>query len=546
MKKYLLLLFCCSLIPSLAAQSQKITGKVTAATGEPLPGTTILVKDTQTGTVADSDGTYTLAVPSRAKTLVFKFLGYETLEVTIIGEDVIDVAMTESTNQLDEVVVIGFGNLRKRQVTSAISSVREEVFSNVSVSNFQRALQGHMPGVVVTNASGGLNAEAIIRIRGTGSLSAGNQPLIVVDGLTLASRPGEVLGYNTNPFIGLNPNDIASVEVLKDAAAAAIYGSRGSNGVILITTKSGNFNAEPKVSLGYYAGFSETSKKRDLLTGPEYATLWNQAALNAGYSQTNDPEIFYENPGAEPTTDWQDLLLRKGFVQEATASVSGGTADTRYYIGSSVRDEDSYLRTIGLKRYSVRANFEQKIGEKWTAGLSINPSQVIDNRTGNQWAGSAWAATSWFHPNVEALDENGECRRDPLISRNGQVGNFTGNPCTVLEDQWIEATRSQVLLNANLGWSPTPGLRFTTEWGTEFSQETQNLKFGAATWFGQPGGWAWTYRQEVLNYNWTTLATWRRNFGNGHELNATTGLQLTKENHDYLTVDGCGSWVRQP
>lgn len=520
-----------------AAQQQHITGTVTAATGEPLPGTTILVKDTQTGTVADSDGTYTLAVPSGAKTLVFKFLGYETLELPIDGKPVIDVTMTESANRLNEVVVAGFGNFRKRQITSAISSVDTKVFNNVSTSNFQRALQGRMPGVVITNSSGGLNAEAIIRIRGTGSISAGNQPLFVVDGLILTAKPGDVLGYTTNPLIALNPNDIASVEVLKDAAAAAIYGSRGSNGVILITTKSGNFNSEPKVELGWYAGFSEISKKRDLLTGPEYAALWNVAATNA--SET-DPAVFYENPAAEPSTDWQGLLLRRGFVQEANASVSGGTADTRYYIGSSVRDEDSYLRTIGLKRYSVRANFEQKIGKKWKAGLSVNPSRVEDNRTGNQWGGAAWGATSWYHPNVEALDENGECRRDALVTSNGQTGNSTGNPCSVLEDQWIEATRSQVLLNAGLGWSPVPGLEFTTEWGTEYNQETQHLKFASTLWSGQPAGWAWTYRQEAFSYNWTTLANWRHSFGQGHELAATAGLQLTRENHDYLTVDGSG------
>ncbi|MCB0518352.1 MAG: TonB-dependent receptor [Lewinellaceae bacterium] len=537
MTKHLLPLFFFPLLAfTINAQSNIVHGKVVSPAGEALPSATVLIKGSTTGTASAADGTYSLKAPADA-VLIFKYLGYETQEIAVAGKTELDVEMAESANQLDEVVVLGFGDQRRRQVTSSISTVGAEVFSDVSVPSFQRALQGRMPGVVVTNASGGLNAEAIIRLRGTGSISAGNQPLVVVDGLVLASRPGSVLGYTTNPYIALDANDIESVEVLKDAAAAAIYGSRGSNGVILISTKSGKFNAAPKVSLGYYAGFSEISKKRDLLTGPEYATLWNVAAVNAG--ETN-PAVFYDAPAAEPTTNWQDLLLRKGWVQEANVSVSGGSPNTKYYIGGSVRDEDFYLRTIGLKRYSIRSNFEQKINDRLTAGISINPSQVIDDRTGNQWAGSAWGATSWYHPNVVALDENGECRREPLISSNGQVGDFIGNPCTVLEDQWIEATRSQLLLNAHLAWEPRRNLRFTTAFGTEYSQEKQDLRFGAATWFGQPSGWALSSRQEVLNYNWTTLANWRTAFGNGHGLEATAGFHLTRENHDFLTVDGSG------
>ncbi len=520
---------------SLNAQTHQVSGFVKNEDGEALIGATIVLEGTSLGTITDEMGSFSLEVQKGSYRLICKHLGYESKEVEINHNNPISIILEQSTGELEEVVVIGFGEQIKRNLTSSLAKLDETAFKNVSVSNFQRAIQGRMPGVVMTNSSGGLNSEAIIRIRGTGSVNAGNQPLIVIDGLIMAARPGGTLGYSTNPFLGLNPNDIESIEVLKDAAAASIYGSRGANGVILISTKSGGFNQRPRVNLDFYAGFSEISKKRELLNGREYASLWNEAAKNVGETSS-----IYPNPETEPHTDWQNLLLRKGFVQESSASITGGTAMTNYYFGGSFRKENHYLHTIGLSRFSMRANIEQKIGDKVTAGISINPSRVVDNRTGNQWAGSAWAAASWYSPNLEALDENGNCHRDPLTTSNGAEGGFAGNPCTVLEDQWIEAARTSALLNAHLSWTPLPGLRFRTEWGSEFSHENQHLKFGSATWFGSPEGWALEYHQQVLNYNWASLATWTQSFKKGHHFDATLGFHLSKEKHDRISVDGSG------
>ncbi len=516
---------------SHAIAQSKITGTITNKQGEPLPGTTVLVPGTKLGTVSGINGDYSIELPPGHDTLSFQFVGFKTSKVPVNGQSIVDVQLEESLSNLGEIVVVGFGKQSRRNITSSVSSTGEEAFRNVSVPNFQRALQGRMPGVVITNASGGLNAEAVIRIRGTGSIGAGNQPLIVVDGLVLAAVPDGALGVSSNPFIGIEPNNIESVEVLKDAAAAAIYGSRGSNGVILITTKTGNFNQPPKVSLGYYAGFSEISKKQDLLNTEEYVMLWNEAAQNAGYDPASQSEFFYP-VGTEPYADWQNLLLRKGFVQEVTASVSGGTLTTKYYFGGTMREEEQYLRTIGLKRYSVLAKFEQKIGNKVTAGISINPSRTIDNKTGNAWPGSAWGASSWFAPNFEALDENGNCRRDILLSSNGQYGGFAGNPCTVLEDQWIQTTTTYVLLNSHLNWTPLPNFRLSTQIGVETDQLDGYYRFGANTWFGASEGAAGANYQNLFNYNWTNLATWRNNWDVGHELEATAGVHLAKESLD--------------
>ena len=503
------------------AQTRTVTGRVTDLQDNPLSGATLLLKDNTVGTATDAAGAFSLPVPEGYNVLVVRYVGYATQEIQIGGQSRIVIRMQERITGLEEVMVIGFGEQSRRRITSASSSVNEEAFENVSVPVFQRALQGQMPGVVLTNASGGLNAESIIRIRGVGSISAGNQPLFVVDGLILAARPDNYLGVSTNPLIGLDPNDIASINVLKDAAATAIYGSRGSNGVILIRTKRGQYNHRPKTNIGYYAGFSEISKKHRLLNGQEYAGLWNQAAHNAGYDPISNPDMFYDVE-TQPSVDWQELLLQKGFVQEASASTSGGSANTRYYVGGSFRAEDGYLRTTGIKRYSIRANIEQMIGEKVRAGLSISPSRTLDNRTGNQWAGAAWGATAWFPPNVEALDENGDCRRDPLIG-------FPGNPCVVLEDQHIEGVTSQVLANAHLSWSPLPNLKFKTELGIESYQVQSSARFGAATWFGAPNGVGSFRNMQVFNYNWANLATWEQQWAERHSLEITAGIQLTKD-----------------
>ena len=515
----------------LCAQSILVKGTVTNPDGFPLPGTTVVVKGTSIGTATVADGTFSLEVPDGNAVLTVSFLGYETQEVAVKGRSVVNVQLGESISRLDQVVVTAFGVQSRRRLTSAISSVGNEVFENVSVPVFQRALQGRMPGVVVTNASGGLDAETVIRIRGTGSISASNQPLIVIDGLILSSKPGpESMGYGLNPFLTLNPNDIASVEVLKDAAATVLYGARGGNGVILITTKKGRFNQKPKVQLGYYAGFSEISKRYDLLNGQEYATLWNRAALATDPNATNLYDV-----GSQPSTDWQDVITRSGFVQETNASVTGGTPTSGYYFGGSFRDENSYLNTVGLQRYSMRMGIDQKIGEKFTAGLSVAPSKVINNRTGNQYAGSPLGSATWFAPNVEAFDENGACRRDRIFNSLGDNWG-TSNPCVTVEDQWIETNTLQTLSNTYLDWSPLPALHFKTELGVEASQTREFGRHGAAHRFGGSDGTGWEQTQQVFNYNWTTLGSWQLRQSSRHDLDATLGVQMTKEAFDYSYV----------
>ncbi|MCB0554947.1 MAG: TonB-dependent receptor [Phaeodactylibacter sp.] len=518
-----LILLLLSIWPLLAwAQSINVRGTALSDSGAPLPGVNVTVAGTTLGSFTDAAGAFQLEVPPAYDTLIFSYTGYEIRRIPIRRNAPMQVVLKPISYELNEVTVIGFGEQNKKTLTGAFSSTCEEAFQNVSVSNWEQALQGRLPGVSITSASGGLDASASIRVRGVGSISAGNQPLIVIDGTVLSGLGGiESLGYLTNPFIGLNTEDIASVEVLKDAAAAGIYGSRGSNGVILITTKSGRYEAKPTVTLNYYAGFSEISERYDLLNGKEYAALWNEAARNVG----NTANLY--DVTAQPTTDWQSLLLRRGFVQQAQASISGGTANTRFYISGTFRDENGNLITTNFKRYSVRANFEQRIGDKWSAGLSVAPTRVADQRVGNQLGGSPFGWAAWYFPNVEAFHPDGQPIRTPLVTSNG-AGGFTGNPLLTAIDQEAEVVTQHLLARGHLQFSPLPGLRLRTEASTEASQENEWKYAGPATFFGRGVGSGSVQQQHIASFQWTNQADWSPLLPAGHRLDLTAGMQLVR------------------
>ncbi|KAA3624889.1 MAG: SusC/RagA family TonB-linked outer membrane protein [Bacteroidetes bacterium] len=537
MKKLLLtlVLICVSTVFLFSQQTVTVSGQVIGNFDQPLEGATVRVADSGQGTVTDEEGRWLLKDVVLGAELYIDYLGYEQQQVNLDGSIHLLVVMKPVASGLEEVVVLGFGSEKRREITGAISSVGSEAFDNVPVPTFQRALQGRMPGVVVTNASGGLNAEANIRIRGTGSINAGNQPLIVVDGLILAAQPGVLLGFSTNPFLGIDPNSIKSVEVLKDASSTAIYGARGANGVILVTTKSGDFHADPEVTISSYAGFSEVTKKYDLLDGREFAAFWNTAAMNSGLSSG----LLY-NVATEPSVDWQSLLLRKGFVQETSAGVSGGTSSTRYYLGATFRSEDSYLNTIGLRRYNLIAKVEQKIGEKWRAGISLNVGLVNDKRTGNLFAGSAWGGAAWAVPNLDVLDKNGQYYYQEYATSNGYdyLGSIT--PYTMLNDIRVEANNTMVLAHSHLEWSPVRKLKFRTEFAAELAHELQNQRFGQYTYWGFGSGSGGAASRQTTNYNWTSMMRFEDNWSDVHKIISETGIHLTRDAYQGIYASGSG------
>lgn len=332
-KIYLLILLLVS-ISGVSSQEVNVSGIVTdAEDGTTIPGVNILVMGTTTGTITDLEGRYQLSVPSPDAILEFRFVGYTTREIQVANQSVINVVLESETSLLEEIVVIGYGTIRKSDLTGAVGSVKSEDIVKITALNPVQSLQGRVSGVQVTNSSGAPGASPVVRIRGVGTFNNAS-PIYVVDG---------VIVENIN---FLNSADIASMEVLKDASATAMYGSRGANGVILVTTKTGSIGEE-KTTFSYNGefGIQQVSKRIDLLTGKEYAIIANRIQPGS-----------YNNVDAVPNTDWQDLIFRNAVVTNHQISATGSTNTTQYYVGLGYFKQDGIVEKSSFERITIKLN----------------------------------------------------------------------------------------------------------------------------------------------------------------------------------------------
>lgn len=385
-----------------------VSGQVTDDKGQSLPGVSIVVKGTQQGTSTDADGKYELNVPNESSVLIFSFVGYISIEKTVSNESVLNVTLATDTKSLQEIVVVGYGTQKRADVTSAIASVPMNEIKDMPVSNVATALQGKIPGVVIQQNNGTPGSTPAIKVRGFGSISAGNSPLIVVDGNIVSA----------SIFSTLNTNDIESMDVLKDASSTAIYGSKGSNGVILITTKKGK-SGKPSVNLDVFTGFQQVSKKIDLLNSQQFAEFGKEASNNAYIdnikgANISDPnsvrptdylryryprgEVFdwlnFDDPAkvaALPYTDYQDQIFRTAKMSSYQLSASGGTDKARYSISGGFLQQDGIIKRSALDRYTLRANVEVNVLPTLKIGMNLNPSYKVQQevKDAGHWADNA-------------------------------------------------------------------------------------------------------------------------------------------------------------
>lgn len=359
----------------------KISGRVTDANGEPLAGVSVQVKHTQTGTITDNNGDFSLSVPEEQSVLVFTSVGYTTLEKTVGGNTLFNIVLKAENTGLNEVVVVGYGTQKKADVTGAISTIKSDAIQNIPSANLAQSLQGLGAGIDVQKNGGNSKpgAEPVIRIRGSRSLKASNSPLIVLDGI---------------PFDGdindINPDDIASVDVLKDASASAIYGSRGANGVLLITTKRGRIG-KPVVTYSGYAGFTKAYGEFPVMNAPQFEMLKKWARLNGNpgtYTGIDDPALLTDGFFAPEelqgiktgrNTDWQKLVYQTGFMTDHHLGVSGGTENTQYDISGGYHKETGIYLGQSFERYSLKASIDQHLGKFVTIGLSSLNSFTVTN-----------------------------------------------------------------------------------------------------------------------------------------------------------------------
>ncbi|MEO0895120.1 MAG: TonB-dependent receptor [Bacteroidota bacterium] len=550
MKRILLVLSMMLFVVGISWAQSRVSGTVTDQDGNTVEGVAVVVKGTTTGAFTNSKGVYSLDVSGDNPVLIYSFVGKLTTEEAVNGRSTINVTLKTDFLELDEVVVTGYGTQARRTLTSSIARVDADEIANVPVPNFEQAIQGRVAGVNINSNSGTLGSGINVRVRGISSINANNQPLYVIDGIPVEGQGGAALGGpGTNPLVNINPNDIASIEILKDAAATAVFGARATNGVVLITTKRGQ-QGRPRVQINYYAGVTDATKTWDLLSGNEYAQLWNQAGEGLfnqigltredWYDPATNASVLGSNlaltEGSQPDARWQDLIIQTGTLQEVNASVSGSTGGTSFYLSGTYRDQDGFTATTNLKRYAFRANIDQRVNDWLKIGMNISPTRTVnfrqneDNNVASPWTYAALAA-----PVVEAQDDDG----NPIFDagENNQYQAFNGTPYSNLVGQDQTLITDQTLTSVYGEFKPFDGFTFRTEFGVELAQTFETTKRSSITTDGFPIGTASAESELVLNYNWNNIFSYKQTFGL-HGLDVTAGLQFQRYDFRESFVNG--------
>ncbi len=466
------LLFCCF---SALAQTRTVTGKVTdSKDGSGVTNVTVNAKGTRIAARSDEDGVYSIKVPGDAAVLVFSSIGYTRKEMGIPANGgALDITMDAANSDLNEVVVVGYGTQRRRDVTGAISKISSEKINSIAAPSFEAALQGKAPGVQIIQGSGLAGSASVVRIRGIGSITASGDPLYVIDGIPIISDPflrGNSSAMNQNPLASLNPNDIESVEVLKDAGAAGIYGSRGANGVILVTTKRGksgkaSFNYNNKLGLSTYAN------KPDFVNSAGWVQLRQEAWENDGNTgfatlpgynndQTSEAQKAADQALASTVNnDWWDQLTGTGVINEHNLSMNVGSKKLKVFSGLTYSNNEGYIKSNAYTRYGVRLNADYKVNNKFKIGLTSAFNKGINKRVPAAWDGGIGDAMSSALPIFPVYNANGTyfnnganpVRRTNETKRREINNRFIGGltlEYEVLKDLFLKATGSMEYITA--------------------------------------------------------------------------------------------------
>ena len=530
----------------VSAQNTEVKGRVTDTSGEPLIAVTVYESgNTSNGTVTDMDGNYTISVPPSA-TLIFSCLGFEEIQEAVAKRSIINVSMAEEQLSIDaaEVVSVGYGSVTRRDLTGSVSKVDMGDIMKTPVTNFDQALTGRVAGVVVTTSDGSLGAEANITIRGNNSLTQSSAPLYVIDGF-----PSE-----SSLALSLNSADIESIDILKDASATAIYGARGANGVIVITTKQG-VEGKPKVSFSASWTGNKIYNKVDLMDACEFVDFQTEMYdANGGTNiyLSHDGQNLYtvEDYANAKTIDWQDMIYRTALVQNYNVSLTGGSkeAGNRYAASFSVLDQDGIIVNSNFQRYQGKINFSQNIGEKVKADLNVNYSRSVTKGTNPTAAQQSSSASGWlmysvwgYRPVKPLWDttSDDEFLMSPIDEDIADSNDYRFNPSLSVRNEYRKTIEDY--LNAQLGLTYTiiPDLVLKVT-GTYNIRERRREEFnGTQTYTGYDGspsgngingGIYWTNWVTWLNEN--TL-TWTKHIRREHHLTLLGGLTFQGQNQDY-------------
>lgn len=557
MKRTLLLsiLLIVILFQTVLAQSRAVSGRVTdQKTGEGLPGATILLKGTTNGVSTSADGSFTLSVPESGGTLSFSSVGYITQERLIGSQSQFSIALVNDNTDIGEVVVTGYGGSQDvKDITGSIGVVKSEKLLLQPVVSVDQALQGRVAGLNVNTTSGTLGDVSAIRIRGANSLSNSSQPLVVLDGVPLnTTDQGNVLSTRYNPLADINPNDIASVEVLKDASASAIYGSRAANGVLIITTKRGK-SGQNRVSVNSFYGLQQAVRTPKVLNGDDFIAINNEKAANAragsvgmagNVGNTSIPaagiaaNIDVNGDGVPDRTDWIKEIFRTGQQQNYQAALSGGNEFASYYGSADWNDQQGIIIQNRLRRGSARLNIDLT-PKKWLkSGVSLSYAKTYNQGVNGEGA-LAGATVSGYTapPNVPEFNPDGTYYLNSL-GNLGNGNNFVPSAYApnayyhivgTLRENRNDNTSERTLGNGYLTILPLKGLGLTTKYGIDYNtnfedQYSSPILGGLGRQIGQ--GLVQDYNTTRTQFNWQNYANYDRTFADKHTVGITVGAEF--------------------
>jgi len=559
MNRSLLTIILLVLTINLRAQNGEdiISGKVTDENGDPIPGVNIFVKNTSTGTISEFDGAFQLAIPSEAQIIVFSYIGYLTVEEPINNRSIINVTLTEDTQQLEEIIVTGYSSQKKADVIGSISSLNPEIVKDMPITGLDQALQGQVPGVSVTQSSGTPGGGIMVRVRGNSSISSSNRPLYIVDGIPV--RDGGLStrsfgGQNDNALATLNPNDIESIEVLKDASAKAIYGSRAANGVVIITTKRGKAGTATTFELDVQRGIIDPTNTIEVLNATELLQLQREALSNAG-ENPDDAGLPGITDGID--TDWQREVMRQAIVQQYQLSTKGGSEKTQFYISAAYRDEEGVILNNDFKRGTLTANIDHQANSRLKFGLNTNLARTKNNRVkGDNFLDGVYNAALTSLPYYQPYDEEG---RLYAPGNAGYAGFPNFNPVGQATEPRFDTYASKLLGGLSMRYQILPNLYFSTKFSVDYVttvedqfEPTTSAIGGFLESVGQQGYgiYSTTEASTILNNN---VFTYNTSIGDQHDIGAlfgaefisrtsrsgsTVGILFPSDDFTYLTSSG--------
>lgn len=525
--------------------SRQITGVVVDEESMPLAGAAILEKGTNNGVIADLDGKYTITPTTASPVLVFSFFGYGDEEIAVGKSSVVDAKLTPQSLSLDDVVVVGYGTMTRRDITSAVSSFKPKPSERREVLSVDQMLQGRVAGVNITTASGIPGASSRVSIRGIGSLNAGNEPLYVIDGVILSTTSGDTGAYSAGESMSglatVNPSDIESIEVLKDAASAAIYGSRATNGVIIITTKSGK-KGSPKVAVDASVTMGQQPRTHtlELASGDLLIEVFNEGIDNYNRQFGKNIERFINPMPGKPAYDWLGSVLRTSWSHNITASISGGTDNTKYYVSGTYKHTEGTAVDNDMDQYSLKANVSGKVKSWLSFGVNTMLSYSKNSRVASGYSGhNVIKAAVEQYPWHEPFLPNG----DWATSKNILVNN---NALQAIKesDVWIKTYRA--LSSAFLEFHIIPGLNFKTNLGEDYQSLEEHVYFTSKHQSGTPsednpmGGRLTDARVNRVSLLWDNTLSYDKSFDMGLNLGAVLGHSMQIYESSTATQTGLG------